>query len=422
MIHIFSTEQARWQTGSAVSPVAGSPIAIGEPVGKPLFGWGCCISEICVSAIFSLPEAQQKEIFDALFGEEGCGFSYCRLSIGANDFAESWYSYNETEGDYAMEHFSIERDEKYILPAVREAMKRSPALQFFASPWSPPTWMKFPKVYNYGRLVQTEENRKAYALYFRKFLEAYKEKGVKIHAVCPQNEFFADQKFPSCLYSPAELEAFLCDLAEEVKGLAEVYYGTCNGPDPYSEDGLHGEYLGYLMENPKLKNAITGAAYQWNGKFAVMQAKEDYPHLDVIQSECQCGDGKNSWQYAMYTLSMIHHYTVHGARANVYWNMALPKDGVSSWGWKQNSLVSVTEEGYVFNPEFYVMKHFAHFVKPGAVLLQVSGEMSSNTTVFRNPDGTTAAVVANPFPFEKVVTIGGENRSLKPRSFNTFVW
>ncbi|MBQ8324077.1 MAG: hypothetical protein IJX59_08790 [Clostridia bacterium] len=35
MIHVFSTEQARWQIDSAVSPVAGSPIAIGEPVGKP---------------------------------------------------------------------------------------------------------------------------------------------------------------------------------------------------------------------------------------------------------------------------------------------------------------------------------------------------------------------------------------------------
>ncbi len=252
MIRITSTEQRQWQENTRIPSEKGCEIKIGGETGKPIFGWGCCISEICVSAIFSLSEAQQKEIFDELFGEEGCGFSYCRLSIGANDFAESWYSYNETEGDYAMEHFSIERDEKYILPAVREAMKRSPALQFFASPWSPPTWMKFPKVYNYGRLVQTEENRKAYALYFRKFLESYKEKGVKIHAVCPQNEFFADQKFPSCLYSPAELEAFLCDLAEEVKGLAEVYYGTCNGPDPYSEDGLHGEYLGYLMENPKL--------------------------------------------------------------------------------------------------------------------------------------------------------------------------
>ena len=151
MLWISSTEDAKWITETAYAEEAGSELVILGEQGKPLFGWGCCISEICAKAIFSLDEATQKMVFDRLFGKEGCGFDYCRLSIGANDFAESWYSYNETEGDYAMEHFSIDRDRKYILPAIREAQKRSPELTFFASPGSPPTWMKFPKVCNYGR-------------------------------------------------------------------------------------------------------------------------------------------------------------------------------------------------------------------------------------------------------------------------------
>ncbi|MBR6562434.1 MAG: hypothetical protein IKK70_00670 [Clostridia bacterium] len=112
-------------------------------------------------------------MFDELFGSDGCGFEYVRLSIGANDFAESRYSYNETEGDYEMKSFSIDCDRKYSLPAIKEAQKRSPEISFFASPWSPPTWMKFPKAYNYGRLIQTEENLKAYALYFKKYLLPY---------------------------------------------------------------------------------------------------------------------------------------------------------------------------------------------------------------------------------------------------------
>ncbi len=416
---ISSTEKEKWIKNQAISAEKGSEIIFGEAVGKPIFGWGCCFSEICAKAIFSLSEEQQKEIFDELFGEEGCGFNYCRLSIGANDFAESWYSYNETEGDYAMENFSIDRDRKYILPAIREAMKRSPEINFFASPWSPPTWMKFPKVYNYGRLVQTEENLRSYALYFKKFLQSYADEGIKISAVCPQNEFFADQKFPSCVYSGKELEAFMCYLAEAVEGLADLYYGTCNGPDPYSEYGLHNEYLNYIMQNEKLRNSVKGAAFQWNGKFAIMQAKEDYPQLDFIQSECQCGDGKNSWDYAMYTYNMIHHYTVNGARANVYWNMALENGGVSTWGWVQNSLISVEDGQFTYNPEFYVMKHFGHFVKRGAQLLSVKGDMSSNVTAFKNPDGSIVAVVLNPFDFEKTVTIGDKSYILPPRSFST---
>ena len=418
---ISSTEQKKWSEGGRFAAEAGSELVITGERGKPLFGWGCCISEICAKAIFSLSEEQQKEIFDQLFGAEGCGFNYCRLSIGANDFAESWYSYNETEGDYGMEQFSIDRDRKYILPAIKEAQKRSPELSFFASPWSPPTWMKFPKAYNYGRLVDTEENFKAYALYFRRFVEEYTKEGVKIDAVCPQNEFFSDQKFPSCVYSAKELERFMGYLVDEMKDLTQVYYGTCNGPGPFNDDGLHSEYLGYLMQNPKLRESVKGAAFQWCGKLSIMQALEDYPELDFIQSECQCGDGNNTWAHAMYTLHLMHHYFYFGARANVYWNMALAGDGLSTWGWRQNSLVSVKDGEYTFNPEFYLLKHFGHFVRKGAVMLSTKGEMSSNATVFRNPDGSVMAVLSNPFETEKTVTLEGKNYVLEPRSFNTIV-
>ena len=135
---IASTEDQRWCEIEAASADGGEILEIGPAIGKPLYGFGCCISELGVKAIDSLPEEKQSEIFDMLFGEDDCGFRFCRLPIGANDFAESWYSYNECEGDYEMAHFSIERDRKYIIPAIREAQKRAPSLRFFASPWSPP--------------------------------------------------------------------------------------------------------------------------------------------------------------------------------------------------------------------------------------------------------------------------------------------
>lgn len=421
MVWYSSTENEKWEVQNNLSDEKGTEIIIGKPQGKGLFGFGCCISEICAKAVLSLSKDKQKTILDELFSADGCGFDYCRLSIGANDFAESWYSYNETEDDYAMENFSIDRDRKYIIPVIKEAQKRSPGIEFFASPWSPPTWMKFPKVCNHGRLVQTSENLKAYALYFRKFVEEYTKENIKIAAVSPQNEFFSDQKFPSCVYNAKELESFMCYLIDEVKDLTNIYYGTCNGPDPFSEYELHNSLLNYFMQNPKLREGLDGAAYQWCGKLSVMQAKEDYPELDLIQSECQCGDGRNTWDYAMYTYHLMHHYFVNGVRANIYWNMALDNHGYSTWGWRQNSLISVENGEFTFNPEFYLLKHFGHFVKRGAVMLSVKGEMSSNSSIFQNPDGSVVAVILNPFEFEKVVTIEGKNYPLKPRSFNTIV-
>lgn len=419
MLWISSTENEKWVIDNNFTEENGCELVIGDENGKGLFGFGCCISEICAKAIFSLSKDKQKQVFDDLFSGDGCGFDYCRLSIGANDFAESWYSYNETENDFEMKNFSIDRDRKYIIPAIKEAQKRSEKIEFFASPWSPPTWMKFPKVCNFGKLVQTPENLKAYALYFRRFLEEYAKENIKIVAVCPQNEFFSTQKFPSCVYNARELENFMCYLVDAVKDLVNVYYGTCNGPDPVCDDQLHNDYLNLLMQNPKLRENIKGAAYQWAGKYAIMQAKEDFPHLDLIQSECQCGDGTNTWKYAMYTYHLMHHYFVNGVRANVYWNMALDNDGLSTWGWYQNSLISVKDGEYTYNPEFYLLKHFSHFVKRGAVLLSTKGEMSSNATVFKNLDGSIFAIILNPFEFEKIVTIEGKNYKLKPHSFNS---
>ena len=427
MVWISSTENELWSTNNRLSKDAAdtdSKILIGKPIGKPLYGWGCCISEICAKAVLELAKDKQNAIFDELFGKEHCGFDYCRLSIGANDFAESWYSYDETEGDYAMEHFSIDRDRKYILPAICEAQKRSSELHFFASPWSPPTWMKFPKVCNYGRLVETDDNLKAYARYFRRYLEEYAKNGIRIEQICFQNEFISDQKFPSCLWSPALIEKFLDGyLIDEIGDLAEIWFGTYNGPetDARASYTRYYQYVGSVMQNKKCREHIKGIAFQWAGKFAIAQAAEDYPEVAFIHSEGECGDGNNTWDYAMYTYEMYHHYFKNGARANVYWNMALDNDGLSSWGWRQNSLISVKNGEYRYNPEFYLVKHFAKFVKRGAVMLATTGDFSSNTTVFENADGSRVAVIVNPFGFEKTVSLENTSYTLKPRSFNTIV-
>lgn len=416
---IVSTENAPWREAALLTAQTGEELVIGEASGKPLFGFGCCISEICVAAIRTLPLEKQQEIFDALFGADDCAFSFCRLPIGANDFAERWYSYDEVEGDYAMEHFSIERDRKYILPAIRDAQKRSPRLRFFASPWSPPTWMKYPAVYNYGHIVETEENLRAYALYFKKYLEAYRAEGVNIEQIHVQNEIHADQKFPSCVWSGEALASFIVDYLKPAIGdAAQIWFGTVNGPEKSTET-RHRQFLGRAMQVKGFREAIGGAAYQWAGKFGITQAAEDDPTLDTINSEMECGDGTNQWEYAMYAYEMMHHYFKCGARACVYWNMALPEASVSTWGWKQNSLISVCNGEYRFTPEFYLIRHFARFVKEGAVMLSTKGRMSTNTTVFRNPDGTRVAVVMNPFDFEKVLTLEGKNYSLPPRSFST---
>lgn len=412
MLWISSTENKQWQEEENFINEKGIEIVIGAEKGKPIYGFGACFSELGIKAISSLDGEKRRVVYDDFFGKDGCGFSFCRLPVGANDFAESWYSYNEVENDFLMEHFSIDRDKKYLIPAIKEAQERCPELSLFASPWSPPTWMKFPKVYNYGNFIMTDENLKAYALYFKKYLEAYEAEGIHISQLHVQNEIFANQKFPSCVWSGEDLKKFIGEyLIDAVGDKTEIWFGTING------SGL----LNLIMQDPKCAKNISGASYQWAGKFGILQAEEDYPELNLINSEVECGEGKNTWDYAMYSFEMYRHYFAHGARACTYWNMALDERKMSSWGWSQNSLINVINGDVIYNPDYYMVKHFAHFVKRGAVMLETKGHFNTNTAVFKNPNGERVAVIMNPFSHNQTVTVEEKNYVLKPRSFNSII-
>lgn len=108
--------------------------------------------------------------------------------------------------------------------------------------------MKFPKVMNYSRLVMTEENQIAYALYFRKYLESYKAEGIPIVQLHVQNEIHADQKFPSCVWSGEDLVTFLSEyLIPEVSDITDVWYGTVNGPEDEIKT-RHNRFLDLAMQ------------------------------------------------------------------------------------------------------------------------------------------------------------------------------
>jgi len=49
-----------------------------------------------------------------------------------------------------------------------------------------------------------------------------------------------------------------------------------------------------------------------------------------------------------------------------------------------------------YNPEFYVMKHFAHFIRPGARRVVLGGPWTANGVAFENPDGHLVVVIRNP--------------------------
>jgi glucosylceramidase len=110
---------------------------------RPIEGFGGCFNELGWTSLQTLSETDRESVLHELFDPAaGARFTYCRAPIGANDFATEAYSYDETDGDLALKDFSIVHDEKTLVPFIQAAMRYQPKLRLWASPWSPPSWMK----------------------------------------------------------------------------------------------------------------------------------------------------------------------------------------------------------------------------------------------------------------------------------------
>ncbi len=427
-----SREDAPWQPRAA-EPCTGAPdLALDGTRHQRIKGFGGCFNERGWEALQRAETRQREAALDALFGDDGCGFTFCRVPIGANDYALDWYSHDEHDGDLAMAHFSIARDRQYLIPYIQAAMRRRPELTLFASPWCPPTWMKTFKAYNHGRLRPESAVLDAYALYFQRFVEAYAAEGLRVEQIHVQNEPYSNQKFPSCLMPAEQMRDFIRDHLGpqfERAGVAcEIWAGTLEKgiQHGWAMDESHGyaQLAHLILMDPEARRFIKGMGFQWDGKGLVQRVHQAWPDLPLMQTENECGDGTNSWAYALYVFDLMWHYFTNGVGAYTYWNMVLSEGGESTWGWKQNSMLCVTADGQVrYNPEFYVMKHLARFVKPGAQRLGLRGPWSAFALAFANPDGRTAVLAANPYPDEQPVTLdlGGQafRCVLPPRSLNT---
>lgn len=438
----WSNETAQWcsKTPGQTSGRIDATLSLNGLEYQTMHGFGGCFNELGWQALQSLAPKDHAKVMNELFSPVGAGINFCRLPIGANDYSVDWYSLDEVPGDYALEHFSLERDKKALIPYIKEAKALAPDLRLFASPWSPPTWMKDPPVYNWGKLIRTPENLAAYANYFVKFIQGYAAEGLEVEQVHVQNEPVANQKFPSCMWTGEELREFIRDYlgpAMTQAGLpTELWLGTINAPgcdynrlifDKWATED-YDYFANAVLVDPEALKYISGVSYQWGGKIAIQRTFESWwPRLRLMQSENECGFGDNTWEYARYVWTMLKHYISNGAESYLYWNLVLEPLGRSTWGDPQNAMITVdpASGSVTYNPDFYVMKHFSAPIARGAVRLGANGTFAGDSLIFRNPDGSLVLELFN--PFQRVLTVALELEGtvyhfpLEPQSVNSIV-
>ena len=173
---------------------------------KGFLGFGTAITASSCYELSLMNKSERKKLLTHIYGKDGLGLSVGRISIGSSDYSPEIYSYDDHPFDVTLEHFSVEKDEKYVIPMIKEIIEVNPDIYLFASPWSPPAWMKTGESMCGGYM--REQFIDCYADYIVKFINAYAEHGIKISAVTPQNEPNTQQweKMPACIWHP-EIEA-----------------------------------------------------------------------------------------------------------------------------------------------------------------------------------------------------------------------
>lgn len=435
---VSTTAKNPWQPGVVFKPAFGWDTLnlnidsrAEMPGAKPIEGFGACFSELGWTSLSALDNRDRESVLKELFDPSaGARFSYCRMPIGANDFATEAYSYDETDGDFELKNFSIAHDRNTLIPFIHAAQRYQPKLRLWASPWTPPSWMKRNRFYaeapgmpafgfkdngirpdqigHEGEDMFIQEARyfDAYARYFGLFIDSYGAEGIRVGMVMPQNEFNSAQNFPSCTWTAQGLARFLRHLVPEMrKRDVDVFFGTLERGSP--------ALLETAMADPGVAQYIKGVGVQWAGKNALPALSREFPQLTIFQSEQECGDGKNAWSYTAYCWQLMKHYLRSGARGYMYWNMATDQTGKSTWGWPQNSLVSVDPNAKTFryNHDYYLLKHLTHFVDVGAKALAITGTCD-DALAFANPDGKIILLLRNEADHPQSVEVKLDQRSL----------
>jgi glucosylceramidase len=402
---------------------------------QTITGFGGAFTESSAYLVNKLSEANRKKIMNAYFGVDGANYSLTRTHINSCDFSLKHYAYAMVDGDKNLEHFSIEEDKNNnLIPMILQAKAISKdGFKIIASPWTSPPWMKDNKNWVGGKLLP--EYYDTWALYFSKFIDAYKKEGIDIWGVTVENEPHGNgNNWESMLFSPQEMTNFVQNnlgpkLENDGKSNIKIL-----GYDQ-NRAGIK-EWVDEMYKDEASSKYYSGTAVHWyESTYEVFPEDLQYAHNKapnkyLIQTEACIDSEVPHWQddawywkkeatdwgwdwasekdkYLHPKYAPVNRYAVDiiGCLNNwvdgwVDWNMVLDTKGGPNWfkNWCVAPVIvnPETDEVY-FTPLYYVMSHFSKFMRPGAVKIGCTIDHKELVaTAVKNPDNSIALVVFNP--------------------------
>ncbi len=407
---------------------------------QTMLGFGSSLEPATCANLWRMSEADRERTLARLVSHpEGIGMNLMRICIGTPDFTgDPWYSYNDLppgETDPELKRFSIEKDRTYILPVLRLARQKNPDLLFFASPWSPPGWMKSTGTMIGGELLPRWYA--TYADYFVSFIRAYEAEGIPIYAITVQNEPGVDRAkegdpnwfYPSCHWTGEQERDFIRDhlgpalrragLQTRIWCYDHNYNVRTRGDDP----GL--AYPRTILSDPQAAQSVCGVAFHGyvGGPDGMSVFHQEFPHVPLHFTEGSVFGVKGC-------VELIERLRNWASSYNA-WVTILDENGKPNNGPFEASRTIITFDAQTGRPienlDYFLYGQFMKFIERGAVRLEsTEGTRSLTNVAFRNPNGSIVLVLVNNANREQAVRLSCGKRfataSLPENSVATFMW
>jgi glucosylceramidase len=376
---------------------------------QTFLGIGGALTDASAEVYATLPKEKQREILNAYFDEKlGIGYKLARTNIHSCDFSSSSYTY-VSEGDKELKTFNVAHDKQFRIPFIKQAVAATGGrLNIFASPWSPPAFMKDNNDMLHGGKLKPDSYQ-SWANYYVKFIKAYRQEGIQIWGVSIQNEPMATQRWESCIFTAEEERDFLKNhLGPTLRreGLADKKVIAWD----HNRDLIY-QRASTILNDPEAAKFVWGIGYHWYEPWSggepmfdnVRLVHETFPDKPLIFTE-GCVDAFDAkrlgeWKFGeQYGRSMINDFN-NGTVGWTDWNVLLDEKGgpnhVNNFCFAPVHANTKTGE-LTYLSSYYYIGHFSKFIQPGARRIASSPSRSQLlSTAFMNPDGTVVAVVMN---------------------------
>ena len=400
---------------------------------QTITGFGGSFTESSAYLLNKLSKKNRDTILQAYFAEEGARYSLTRTHIASCDFSLNNYTYAPVTDDLELKSFNIDEDRDDLIPMIKEAQAISKdGFKIISSPWTSPPWMKDNKEYVGGKLLPKYYD--VFALYFSKYLEAYKTEGIDIWGLTPVNEPHGNgNNWESMHFSPEEETDFVQNhLGPKLEADG---FGNVNilGYDQ-NRKGIK-EWVDEMYKDESASEYFDGLAIHWYESTydyfseELQYAHNKAPNKYLIETE-GCVDSEipmwqdDAWYWKKeatdwgwdWASEKDKHLHPKYAPVNRYardiigclnnwvdgwidWNMVLDRQGGPNWfeNWCVAPVIVDPEADEVyFTPLYYTMAHFSKYIRPGAEIIGVeNADKDLMVTAAQNPDGTIAVVIFN---------------------------